>query len=147
MHFVAADDSVGPENAANSPWISVKPLCSAGGQSRPPLRIDLPAPWAPLCIKGSLFSALRSCVERLFQAGVEHGIAFFCEGVGLLKGGVGFDVAAHADVAAGLGEILEQTDGDARGGCRAEARGAVGEGRYIVERDIADIGEDLLPEL
>ena len=50
-------------------------------------------------------------------------------------------------MAARLGQIPEQADGDACCGCRAEARGAVGERRYIVERHIAHIGKDLLPEL
>ena len=41
---VGADDSVGPVNVADLPWISVKMLHFVGGQSRPPLQLNSRVP-------------------------------------------------------------------------------------------------------
>ena len=50
---VGADDSVGPVNVADLPWISVKMLHFVGGQSRPPLQLNSPVPTnsPKICVK------------------------------------------------------------------------------------------------
>ena len=86
-------------------------------------------------------------MEHFLEAWVEHGIAFFCKGIGYPHRRVGLNVAAHADVAACFRQILEQADRHACGCRRTEARCTVGECRNIMECHIADIGENLLPKL
>ena len=86
-------------------------------------------------------------MHNVLQGRIEGSVARLWILIGGLCGRVGREAGAVLDLFGGLLEVAIESDANASGRRCAEAGGVIGENRHILQRDVTDVCDDLLPEL